>query len=194
MLLYVRYVGIYLEAALKLVPITIFLGDYLHVHSTEELSTLLFNSTEEQKKIITTMASFHTGMKGMIKWMNKQYWSPETTLGDKRNDMVEITTNYWRAVKQVCPKIWRNPDQYMMHVAQGVSSMSILMDILYRDFFNEDKAWNITNIAEALRKSNILTTPKWWEQGGKLSKRGGNYKQLELLAQDMYMQIRKNAV
>jgi len=151
-------------------------------------------SVEEQKKLTTTMASFHTGMKGMIRWMNKQYWSPETTLGEKRNDMVEITTTYWRAVKQVCPKIWRNPDNYIMHLAQGVSSMSILMDSLFRDFFNEDKTWNISNLTESLKKSNILTTPKWWEIGDKISKRGGNYKNLELLAQDMYMQIRKNAV
>jgi DGQHR domain-containing protein len=149
-------------------------------------------SVDETKKLITTMASFHTGMKGMLKWMNKQYWSPETTLGDKRNDVCDIATTYWRAVKQVCPKIWGNPDGYVMHLAQGVSSMSILMGNLYRDFFNEDTPWNITNIAEALKKSNILTTPKWWEAGGKISKRGGNYKNLELLAQDMYMQIRKN--
>lgn len=150
-------------------------------------------SAEETKQLVTTMASFHTGMKGMIRWMSRQYWSPETSLRDKRNDMAEIATTYWRAVKQVCPKIWRNPNNYIMHLAQGVSSTSILMDSLFRDFFNEDKPWNITNIAEVLKKSNILTTPKWWEVGGKLSKRGGNYKQLELFAQDMYMQIRKNS-
>ena len=149
-------------------------------------------SLEESRKLVTTMASFHTGMKGLVRWMNKQYWSPETQLGDKRNDLTDISIVFWRSVKHVCPKVWKNPENYIMHLSQGVSSMSILMDSLYRDFFNSQKTWNITNISELLKRSAILTTPKDWEVGAKISKRGGNYKQLELLAQDMYMQIKRN--
>ena len=146
---------------------------------------------EEGKTLITTMASFHTGMKEMIRWMEKEYWSPETKIDEKRDDLTKISLAFWRAVKQSCPKIWRTPSNYVMHMAQGVSAMSMLMHLLYRDFFREDVEWNINNIAEHFKLSNILMTPKWWEKGRRISKRGGNFNQLRKLAEDMYMQIRK---
>ena len=148
--------------------------------------------TDVAKGLITPMAGFHTGMKDQIKWMNKIYWSPETALKSKRDDLAECALNFWRAIKQCCPKIWRNHEDYIMHYAQGVSVLSILMGNLYIDFVNEDRAWNITNISECLKKSSILTTPKLWLRHGKLSLKGGNRQQLKQLAQDIYMQIRKN--
>jgi hypothetical protein len=123
--------------------------------------------------------------------LNKEYWSPETNDGERARDVAEICTIYWRAVRQVCPKIFKDVDNYIMSTSQGVSSMSLLMGLLYKDFFNVQTSWNIDNIARELKKSVLLTTPRKWEKGGEISsKRSGNYRGLEDLCNDIYFQIK----
>lgn len=148
--------------------------------------------TSDSSKIISNMASFMTGTKEMMSWMNRTYWSPEKNIIEKRNEMSEICITYWQAIKKLCPKIWKNPENYVMHKSQGIASLSILMNILFRDFYSNGIDWNVENIYNNIKRSNILTTPKDWEKSGKISLRGGNYKQLTKLAEDIFMQIRKN--
>lgn len=149
-------------------------------------------SKEENKKRLASQGSFNTGLKGFIGWLNKNYWSPETYYKDKGEDLAEICTTFWRAIKKTCPKIWRTPENYVQLRSNGVAILSMLMQVLYIDFYDRNIEWNIENISLALKKSKIITTPKKWEVDGEIQKRGGNYKALESVQRDIYDQIKKN--
>ena len=148
------------------------------------------DSPKDAKKIVTSGAFSH-GLKKLLAWMDKEYWSPETNDGEKAQDTADICTIYWRAVRRVCPKIFKNVDNYIMSTSQGVSSLSLLMGLLYKDFFSADTTWNISNVAKELKKSSLLTSPFKWEKNGEIAtKRSGNYKGLEQLCNDIYFQIK----
>ena len=147
---------------------------------------------EENKLRLGTQGSFNTGLKRFVGWLNNQYWSPETSYEEKSQDLKEICTVFWRSVQKVCPKIWRTPEDYIQLKSFGIATLSLLMHTLYIDFFDRDIEWTIDNIHKHLKKSKIITTPKMWECGGELSKRGGNYKSLQSLERDIYDQIRRN--
>ena len=149
-------------------------------------------SKEENKKRLGSQNSFNTGMKRFVAWLNKSYWSPETSMQEKSSDLAEMTTIFWRAIKKACPKIWRTPDDYVQLRPLGISSLSLLMHMMYIDFFNTDKEWTIENIHPELKKSKLLTTPRLWEVGGDIQKRGGNYKALESINMDIYKQMKQN--
>jgi DGQHR domain-containing protein len=149
-------------------------------------------SHDKAKNLISSLASFHTGMEKIIEWMNSNYWSPETSLEDKKSDLSDISIIFWHSIKRTCPKIWKNPDNYTMLRSQGISALSRFMKLMFQDFFLEGRDWSVNNLTQRLKKSSLLKTPKGWEVGGKISKRGGNYTQLDQLAQDIYMEIRNN--
>ena len=147
---------------------------------------------EENKERLGSQNSFNTGLKRFVGWLDKQYWSPETSIREKSKDLAEMTTIFWRAIRQTCPKIWRSPENYVQLRPLGIASLSLLMHTMYIDFFNADKPWSIEKLVLELKKSKIMTTPKEWEVSGKLQKRGGNYKALESIQIDIYMQMKQN--
>jgi DGQHR domain-containing protein len=147
--------------------------------------------TSKHEERSGSICSFNTGLKHIVSWMNKEYWSPETLEGAKSEELAEICATYWNAVKRTCPKIFRNPDDYVMTTSQGISSLSLLMQVLFKDFFSTDTKWNIENISAVLKKSSLMTTPKKWIKGGEISKRGGGYKALAQLQVDIYMQTKR---
>lgn len=148
-------------------------------------------SKAENKERFATQGSFNTGLKQFIGWLNRNYWSPETLYREKSEDLADICTIFWKSVKKTCPKIWRKPEDYIQLKSHGVSTLSLLMHTLYVDFHDRNLEWNILNIHNFLKKSKIMITPKKWEIGGELQKRGGNYKALENVQRDIYAQIRK---
>ena len=149
-------------------------------------------SKEENKKRFGSQGSFNTGLKRFVGWLNKNYWSPETSYSEKSQDLAGICTTFWRAVSKTCPKIWRNPENYIQLKSPGIAVLSLLMHTLYVEFFDRNLEWNIDNIHKFLKKSKIVVTPKKWEIGDELSRRGGNYKALQQLEFDIYQQIKKN--
>lgn len=151
---------------------------------------IIMADTEKDATRLVTVAGFKTGLKAFVRWANREFWSPETTDGEKSKDLSDICTTFWKAVKISCPKMWRNLDDYILSSSQGVSSLSMLMGSLYQDMFNSGKDWTIDNISKEIKKSKILRTPKKWEKGGDLNKKGGGYKALEDLSCDIFKQIK----
>lgn len=149
-------------------------------------------SLEENKKRLGGQGSFNTGLKRFVGWLNKNYWSPETSYSEKSDDLVDICTTFWRSIQKCCPKIWRTPENYIQLKSLGIATLSLLMHTLYIDFFDRNIDWNIENLSIYIKKSNIITTPRLWEVGGELQRRGGGYKALETLQRDIYDQMRKN--
>jgi len=146
-------------------------------------------SSEENKKRLGSQGSFNTGLKGFVGWLNKSYWSPETSFRERSEDLSEMCSIFWRAIQKTCPKIYRNRENYVMWGSVGISSLSFLMHDLYIDFFDRDKDWTIDNLYITLKKSSIVTTPKKWEVGEEISK-NGNYKGLDKVRSNIYKQIR----
>ena len=146
-------------------------------------------SSEQNKKRLGSQGSFNTGLKGFVGWLNKNYWSPETSFKERSEDLANICTIFWRAIQKTCPKIHRNREKYVMWRSIGISSLSFLMHDLYIDFFDRDINWTIDNLTSTLKKSSIITTPKRWEIGEELSK-NGNYKGLDTVRNNIYKQIR----
>ena len=147
---------------------------------------------EGNKQRLGSQGSFRTGLISFVRWLNRNYWSPETSIEERSLDLTKMTTIFWKAIKKTCPKIWRTPENYIQLKSMGISSLSLLMHILYVEFFNSDKDWTIENIYPELKKSKIITTPKEWEVGEKLQKRGGDYKALSSIQMDIYKQIKQN--
>ncbi|MHA1470040.1 MAG: DGQHR domain-containing protein [Candidatus Asgardarchaeia archaeon] len=145
--------------------------------------------TPKGKKISSRSSSFITGMKPLVKWMQAEYWSEGTIQGVKADDLSRITTVFWSALKRACPKIWRNPDNYIMHRSLGIAGMSYLLGRMYSKFFNRDIDWNIENVYNSLKKSKTLTRPRLWENQAKISKGGGGYNALKAIAEQILRQI-----
>jgi DGQHR domain-containing protein len=151
---------------------------------------IIMADTEKDAKRLVTVAGFKTGLKSFVRFLNKDYWSPETTDGDKSKDIADITTTFWRAVKKTCPKMWRYQDDYIISASQGVSIFSMLMGNLYKEFFNMSTEWNIENICEELKKSSLIRSPQKWLKGGDINKEGGGYKALGDVSFRIYKQIK----
>jgi DGQHR domain-containing protein len=147
-------------------------------------------SIEAHKACLGTQGSFNTGIKRFVGWLNKNYWSPETTIGQRSEDLAAITTTFWRSIQKTCPKIYRNRENYVMWGPVGIGSLGYLMHDLYMDFFNRDMDWTIDNLSTTLKKSSLLCSPKKWEKGEELSKGKGSYGGLEQIRNIIYKQIR----
>ena len=61
---------------------------------------------------------------------------------------------------------------------------------MYKDFFSNSIDCTLDNITEELKKSNLVRSPKKWEKGGDINKRGGGYSALGDVSMIIYKQIK----